>query len=114
MLEIIALFFGTRELARMATAKGQPSLWAGLFPLFWLGGEFSGAIVGAALGVEEVLMLLIPMLFCAACGGAVAFGIVNALPNRAEPEEDEQPFAATGGTRRSSGEPLDIWSPPER
>lgn len=99
MLEIIGIIFFTRHLAQMARMKGQSGWIAAIGPLFWIGGEFGGACVGAGLGIESLVLYLFALVG-AAVGAAAAYGIVAAVPTKEgfDPLEMENPFSAPGRT----------------
>jgi hypothetical protein len=80
MLEILFLIWFVRKLGSMAREKGRSSGWGALGILGWVGGEFTGFIIGgiadAGVGGSYGLALL-----CAAVGAGGAYAIVSMLGN---------------------------------
>ncbi|HEV8079100.1 MAG TPA: hypothetical protein VGP43_00195 [Chitinophagaceae bacterium] len=88
MLEIIALFFLTKEIGKIAKAKGlKPGRWQLYTVLAWLAGEIVGGIVGILIfgGNNLVSVALV------AIGGAFAgYHILKAnLSKRPDALEDD-------------------------
>lgn len=80
MLEIFAVIALTRYLASVADGKGHTKLWAGLAPLMWIVGECAGGFAGALANLDLDAYAL--AIVFAITVGALAWGIVTALPDR--------------------------------
>jgi hypothetical protein len=81
MCEIIVCVLLSMRIAKIAKSKGRsPVGWVILFIALWIGGELTGAVVGAILlGGEDPFILIVPALIGAALGAATGFAIVNSL-----------------------------------
>jgi len=88
MLEIILIVTLTKRLAAKADEKGRSKAWAGLLPLFWIGGEVIGFAIGAAMMMGMGAYGL--ALLGAAVGAISAWVIVSSLgfQDRFAPEPD--------------------------
>lgn len=108
MLEILALIKATRWLADVAKGRGHSGMWGGLAPLFWIGGEFFGAIVAVLIGITDTLPIYGVALLVAALSLLVAWGIVTLLPRR------ELVFEDLGGPATNPHyDPRNPYSPPQ-
>ena len=81
MLEIFAIIKLTKMLAAKAEAKGRASTWGGLLPLFWIGGEIFGFLIGAVVAPEGLAAYLVALLGAAA-GAISAFLVVGMLGDK--------------------------------
>ena len=77
MLEVLFLIRFTRHLAKMAKERGRSGGWGGLGVALWIGGEFTGFIVGslADMGAGAYLVALM----FAAVGATASYFIVKSL-----------------------------------
>jgi hypothetical protein len=93
MLEIFGLIWLTRKLASIARAKGRTGAWGALGPVFWIGAELFGFVVGAIMGISQLGSYGIA-IGCALVGAATSFGIVAILPEAGA----QRPKAMSGPT----------------
>ena len=90
MLEIIGIYFASKNIAEIAQSKGYSAgLYRFLTFLCWFGGELLGAVLGIILFGEESLII-----YLVALGGAIgAFLLlkqyVNNLPTRTNNDASE-------------------------
>lgn len=70
MLEIIALVFLTKEIGKIANAKGlRPGLWKLYTVLAWVAGEFIGAVIGVMIfGTNNIFSVILVALAGAITG----------------------------------------------
>jgi len=80
MLEILFVRWFYRFLANAAEEKGQSRGWGMLGVGLWFGGEITGLVLGFASGGAEAAAYGFALL-TAGLGAAIAFGVVQALPN---------------------------------
>jgi hypothetical protein len=82
MIEILIVISLCRKIAEIAKSKGRAATgYVLLLILFWLGGEFCGAIFGAvATDGQGGILLYVFALVGAAVGAGIVFMIVNSLP----------------------------------
>jgi hypothetical protein len=95
VLEIIVLIILCKKMAEKARSKGRAAAgYVLLLILFWLCGEFFGAMVGAAAtrGQGEFLVLVVFALGGAAIGAGIAFAILNSLPAIQAEQDDSERF----------------------
>ncbi len=80
MLEILALLALTKKIGAIAETKGRK---AGGYKLLtvvlWIGGEFIGAFIGAAIGNGDTCATYAVAIAGAAIGAGIAYLIVNGL-----------------------------------
>ena len=81
MIEIIALFFLTRKIGRLAQLKGlAPGRWKLVMVLSWFGFEIAGLIIGIMISGNLYMSMLL--------GIAAAFGGYLLVRYRLEQYED--------------------------
>jgi hypothetical protein len=86
MIEIIALFFLTRALAREASSRGRSAGWAAMGPILWILFE---VVAMTMIGRVDTITQLFVGLSAGAIGGAIAYVGVSLLPKSAwAPEGD--------------------------
>jgi len=82
MLEVLFLWFLTRQIRKIVEPKGRkPFGYQAMLVAFWFGGEIVGAIIGFLLFSEadSQCLVYIPALLGAALGAGVAFLIASSL-----------------------------------
>src|SRR5947209_7543491 len=82
MLELILIYAIAKNIAKKCKEKGRIAAgWVILFIVSWVGGEFTGGIVGVLLnGGELGPAAYLCALLGAASGAIISFVIVNNLP----------------------------------
>lgn len=89
MLEIIALFFLTRQIGQLAQQKGlKKGMWKLHTVLLWFGGEIAGAIIGIILFGQDNL---IPVMIFGYLGAIAAF-LVLKYNLSSQPDAVNDPF----------------------
>ena len=77
MIEIIALVFLTRALAREASSRGRSAGWAAMGPILWVLFEVTAIVM---IGRVDTITQLFVGLAAGAIGGAIAYVGVSLLP----------------------------------
>jgi hypothetical protein len=77
MIEIIALVFLTKALAREAGSRGRSAGWAAMGPILWILFEVTALVM---LGHADTMTQLFVGMFAGAIGGAIAYVGVSLLP----------------------------------
>lgn len=106
MLEIVALIFGTRHLAKVARGKGHSGWMAALFPVLWIVFELVGIGVGIVVMDGEQLGGICVGYMAALVGAGIAFAVIYALPQR-ELDYGDDPF---GGSASVDDVNDNVWS----
>ena len=89
MLEIIALFFLTRQNGRLAIKKGlNPTPWRWYTVLAWIVAEVVGIMVGFALFGEQLLGVILFALACAFGGYLLVRNTLEKKPDSIEDDID--------------------------
>ena len=78
MIEIIILVQFCKKLAAIAREKNRKGSWGALGAIGWIGGEISGAVVGASGGAEAMNLYGYAILG-AIIGAIIAYVIVKSL-----------------------------------
>lgn len=78
MLEIIALVFLYRALAKQVSLRGRSTAWAALGPVLWIVAEIVAVVFVSPLRLGTLEMLAVG-LAGGALGGGVAYLIVTSL-----------------------------------
>jgi len=83
MLEIIALIFLTKEIGKIATAKGlKPGTWKLYTVLAWIAGEFVGAIIGVLIfGTDNFFSIALVAIAGAVTGYVVLKANLSKKPD---------------------------------
>ena len=110
MCEIILLFLLGKKIAGMASEKGRAGWpWVLMLIGLWIGGEFTGAVIGAILtdagggnqaGQDDNMFAILGFALAgAACGAIITFTIVSLLPP-VESYDDEDDYPRRRRRRR--------------
>jgi hypothetical protein len=92
MLEILFLIWFCKKLASMARDKNRPGGWGALGALFWIGGEITGAVIGAKSSTyAETSSIYIYAIMGALLGALAAYIIVSTL--KPVPRDGDLPAA---------------------
>ncbi len=78
MIEIFVLVKFCKRLAEIAREKNRTGSWAALGAFGWVGGEITGAVVGAKSHGDTTSMYTTALLF-AVIGAVLAYVIVRTL-----------------------------------
>ena len=83
MLEIIALIFLTKEISKIAVAKGlKPSTWKIYTVLAWIAGEFIGAFIGGMIfGIDNIFSIILLALAGAITGYLIVKNNLSKKPD---------------------------------
>lgn len=82
MLEILFLWFLTRQIRNIVEPKGRkPFGYQAMLVVFWFGGEILGAFIGSLLfrQSDSQCLVYIPALVCAGIGAGIAFLIASSV-----------------------------------
>jgi len=90
MLEIIGIILVTGKVSEHVQSKGWSKWIAAIVPVFWFGGEFTGACLAACFAMENQLATYAGALAGGLIGGLTAGAIAWMLPDRTG-----QPLGAT-------------------
>lgn len=90
MLEVIALWFLTKEVGKIALRKGEkPSRWKLFTVLAWFGAEFAGFLLAVMLfGTGNLIGLFLIGMMCAIGGYLVVKAQLSKLPDQADDDID--------------------------
>lgn len=78
MIEIIILVQFCKKLAAIAREKNRSSSWGAVGAVGWIGGEITGAVIGASGGAQSMNLYGFALLG-AVVGALVAYLIVKSL-----------------------------------
>lgn len=94
MLEIILIIFFAKKIGSIAENKGhKKGAYIALAVVFWVVGEFMGAIVGAIVTGDTGLGTYFFALVGAAVGALVSYLLVNGLQDRSIHQKPDSHFA---------------------
>jgi uncharacterized membrane protein YeaQ/YmgE (transglycosylase-associated protein family) len=78
MIEIIILVQFCKKLAAIAREKNRSGSWGAVGAIGWIGGEITGAVIGASGGAESMNLYGYALLG-AVIGAVIAYVIVKSL-----------------------------------